>query len=213
MKNNEHNKEKDNKEYRALVILNNLFTDTYKLVKKDERPDLKDETLNIGIEVVCSFNDFIKEAINCFKNGKMKFNAYGEPKVKYKNGIEKVYQNQAISFFSWEDYHVYIDCLKNKLEKLKDYVKIKNYKRYDLYIQAYALIDSEDVDDCLRALIKTQKDFKNKFQYVYIAFEHKIYRFDLLNEQVEIRIISDDLFKNLNTLVKKEIELDELTKI
>ena len=215
------NKEKDDlklkREIRALVLLKALYPSVYCEIIKDERPDLKDFSKNVGIEVTCATYDIKDALINNFKN--KKYNKNSNLVNKIKNDKEpcsvSLNSDKIIAVAYWNNIYRFIERLKDKLNKLIEYRKVNTFDSYDLYINGESFsIDKEDCDFLLKEFIKTQEEWEYRYRFIYIQIFPILYKFDLINNVFDYKNIYDEISFNLEDVVKEKIDkrMKELTK-
>lgn len=214
-------KEKDDlklkQEIRALVLLKALYPNIYTEIIKDERPDLKDFSNNVGIEVTCATYDIKDALINNFKNEKYNKNTYLINKIKKDKepcGVS-VNSEKTIAVTYWNNISCFIERLKDKLKKLIEYKKINTFELYDLYINSESFsLDAEDCNYLLKEFIKTQEDWKDRYRFIYIQISPLLYKFDLVNNLFDYKNIYNEISFNLEEVIKEKADkqLKELTK-
>ncbi|RPF47701.1 hypothetical protein EDD70_0500 [Hydrogenoanaerobacterium saccharovorans] len=201
----EHTKPKYD-ECLAKIFLEELFPrEFYDLIISD-KPDLQNEQLDIGVEVVSSVNPKHREAENLYSKlpeqddiGKKKI----EKQIK-KCGAKI---DGILSGLSGNDNFNRILCtLKLKMEKLKKY---KSFREQYLFIFSDIFANSEMRKSALWEMLNICSNESYKFNRVYVLVPNAIYVFNLTNNTTLEREINSEMQYDISLRAREMVEQGE----
>lgn len=184
MKNKKYKKSFRYEECEAKLILEKYVSDRYSSILLKDKPDLQDETNNIGIEVTSSIPPEKRRAIN--------------------NWIEECESNGYNVDF-WDAYECSFEEIKDKPEKnqyndfLHAFIRKRNklssggyeiFETYDLFILSEEQIFLEKIPELLQTLVELN-NVTPHYSCVYMYTQCMLITFDLNNVTYKIDIIDE----------------------
>ena len=177
----------DYEECYAKVILESLFPEEYKDLKIADKPDLVNETTNIGVEVTSAVAQKHREAVRLWstipyvspeqaERDKERMKQLG---VEYQGGVQD-WPSESYSASDIEQTPIseVVLAFQNKIEKLNS-GQYRQFLRYDLFIHSEVWLDSGRAAEVLQIL--AEKNIGNLvYTSVFLTTSIDIFRFDLL---------------------------------
>lgn len=168
-------------EYMALIVLKEIFSDTYGELKRVDKPDLQDNQKKIGVEVTRALEGNYGEIDGLLTEA---FYCKGQAQQEATNRISKLggrFSDDEFRVFSWPTGHdnfkvIYYEFEK-KLKKLND----KGYLQLDhneLFVHSDILADNLMLEQALHEMIKKQSNYKEEFEKVYVYVPGALYKLD-----------------------------------
>lgn len=180
----------------AKVVLEKVFPERYSNLQIHDKPDLRDETNTIGIEVTSAIPQHTRESIslwsriesNASKNPKRDIARMEQLGVKFTGGVQgwpsTVYPTGC---FDKSPYVEIVSAIHGKIKKLNggEYVSLK---RYDLYVETELFIETDFLLEILNRVLNINT-MEKSYSYLYILCVNGICVFDLVEKTCEIRTI------------------------
>lgn len=190
---------KTSNEYTALACLKYCFREKYRHLRKAEAPDLQDIESSVAIEVTDSVTPNDAQIIGEFT----KLSQVNSEKQKEKCR-EKIIQNGACllsdGMMAWQsrgpetEKREIINAFVQKLSKISKYRKM-GFANIGLLIYHEKPAFSETIDNFPQWLIDAQKDWADKYDFVYILHVEGLLFYDFANrEKSEIIIPHEDKY-------------------
>lgn len=193
--------ERDYHECYAKLVLEKVFPERYSDLQFADRPDLRNASDTIGIEVtsaipqtkresVSLWLEIVEQATNDNERNKARMEQLG---VKYTGGIQgwpaTVYPQGC---FDKSPFVSVIDVINRKIKKLNggDYATLE---RYDLFVETELFIETDFLSEILNRVLKINT-MKKSYSYLFLLFIDGICVFDLVNKTYEIREILFDQY-------------------
>ena len=191
---------RDENEIIAQKILMHLFPNRYKGLQIEDRPDLQDETVSAGIEVVSAVNNDDIEATKLFD---LYIEAQGkrreEIRQKLKECGQSVGEGSIVSLNvvgKDELLRMIQDVVADKLKKLQYY---RNFNENSLFIRCDSYIVKDYMDEISKAIIPyiLEKQRAVRFDYVYLLSGLILLEIDVKHDKNRCIELSRTFMSNL----------------
>lgn len=180
----------------AKVVLEKAFPERYSNLWIADKPDLRDESNTVGIEVTSAIPQSKRESVSLWadieshtaKNPERNKARMEQLGVKYTGGVQgwpgTVYPTGCFDKSPFVDV---IDVFQMKIKKLNS-GEYASLCRYDLYVETELFIESSFLPEILNRVLKINT-MSNTYTYVYMVCLNGICVFDLVQKTYEIRKI------------------------
>lgn len=186
-------------EYTALASLKYCFSDKYRHLRKAEAPDLQDHENSVAIEVTNSVTPTDAQIIGEFTKLSQVSTEAQKEKCR-----QKISQNGAKlicdGFMAWNfrspetGINEIVNAFVRKLNKVSIY-RQSGFEKIGLLINHENPVFSEEVANYSKILMDAQKDYADKYDFVYILHIEGLLFYDFASgEKSEIVISREDRF-------------------
>lgn len=178
----------------AKILLEKVFAERYCDLQLTDKPDLRDKSNTIGIEVTSAVPTSKREAERLWymmpyidaQSAERKKERMAQLGITYTGGIQ-VWQSTTYSLqdFDTSPFVKVIDVFKTKIEKLNtgQYAQLT---QYDLYIKTELFMVECFLPEILERAAELNSK-QNKFHFLYLEFLDEMCSFDLMAKSYEIR--------------------------
>lgn len=175
----------------AKLVLEKFFPDEYKKLELSDRPDLRDNARNIGIEVTSAYPSHMQEALSLFSSMKDR-NEKGKAKgIKQlqklgynytENGMDSPLFSYSIIGNEYPDIEQampspVIDAVRVKLNKLNE-GGYADLRQYNLFIQTEPKLDDWMPSEIMKRLL-TLSNREKKYSVIYVLAITDLLIFDI----------------------------------
>lgn len=186
----------------AKIILETLFPERYNNLAIADKPDLRDPSDTVGIEVTSATPSQKKESERLWytmpyvtpqaaERNKERMEQLGVP---YTGGVQAwpaiVYHTGC---FEESPFVGIVDVFNIKLKKL-NCGRYADLERYDLYIEAEWHLDTELLPEILARITKLNSAPRS-FHFVYLACVNGVCSFDLVQKELEVRKLAVEQYE------------------
>lgn len=156
-----------------------------------DKPDLQNESLNIGVEVVSSINPKQQEAEALYVNWCYKDEIEKEKKEKQieKCG-DKLYDGILSGISGHDNFDKIFKTLKNKTRKLKKY---KSFSKQYLFIFSDLYATTNMLEKALEEMCNICNLANPKFVEIYVLVPGALYVFDITNNITYVSKIDSNM--------------------
>lgn len=180
----------------AKVVLEKVFPERYSNLQISDKPDLRDESNTIGIEVTSAIPQSKRESVSLWadiesqtaKNPERNKARMKQLGVTYTGGVQgwpaTVYPTGCFDKSPFVDV---IDVIQGKIEKLNS-GEYASLGRYDLYVETELFVERGFLPEILNRVLKINT-MSNTYAYIYMICVNGICAFDLIQKTYEVRKI------------------------
>ena len=186
-------------EYTALASLKYCFSDKYRHLRKAEAPDLQDHENSVAIEVTNSVTPTDAQIIGEFTKLSQVSTEAQKEKCRQKIS-QKGAKLICDGFMAWNfrspetGINEIVNAFVRKLNKVSIY-RQSGFEKIGLLINHENPVFSEEVANYSKILMDAQKDYADKYDFVYILHIEGLLFYDFASgEKSEIVISREDRF-------------------
>ena len=198
MQNKNHDRRKLMQEIKAQLLLAD-FDEDCKNLQKSESPDLKDEALSLGVEVVSVTDEEEAEIFNQADKASASADPHTKKIAKYvieKNGG---YSGEGFTIGILHTpetiFTILQDIVKQKIEKLSSYDNLQDTRLYIVFPH----IESEEILPKFLKFMKTENSRPKKYSAVYFETLHELVKITLPANEITRRELSGSYLENIRS--------------
>lgn len=209
-------------EFLAKLVLENFYPDRYIDLELSDKPDLRNETMGIGIEVTSSVEQVDREVVRLWSEAVRLPD--GREKDKKIKGLKKlginytgnvqIGKSKHYDSFSVESgpFGKLLSAVESKLDKINQghYAEMKEY---DLFIHSDICMFPEEIEIKMPWLLRCMEQIHVRqygFTYIYALCPSMLCIWDLKKRQYDVKMLNYDFGKLVFDAKEKVIEREEV---